>query len=800
MATFGEFTVARLGMIASQMALNVTGQNISNINTAGYTRQRLDQYSFITNGSGLYHSNNSASVGSGVMLAGVSQLRDPYLDIRFRKEMSSVGSTEATLGGLEQVLSVINDVNKTGITTQIQDLFDRISRLNTEHVGEQEFDTLVRASANSLCQLLNQTATDLQTAFDNERSIYEQNVQKVDGILEKIQELNEQIRRSDINGDSALELRDQRNTLIDELSSYVKIDVTYDKENLGAGFSVEQLNIKLVNNETNRPDQTLIQGIYRASISFDETDPALLLNISELTDSDGNLASNTASKFVLSDLSFDPNAAGGQETIQISYVDETGAPQTANIQFQVTAPVLQQNMTMEDKLKAITQAKQTTLTALQTAIEQNTNISNLFTVSASSTGVTLVSKKVGEEAAAVTEMKLQGAATGATFERAKATAAVKSNAGTITEGMGYGSLESTRRMLTGAGEFRTDGGDTSIRGIPYFVNSLDMIANKFATEMNRVNTTKPDGTAFADTGMDAHKLAGNLFTAKGDDPKNPTQRITASNISISTMWKNGETQIVASVDGKDNQSSMNDNITRFMNILNTQYDYRATDVVRTNDATYVTGNATQTGDLTGKTLQAEVTYIDGMNQSHTVKVKFNAGATENDTQNALFNALQADVTLNAKFGMQDNGGALTFDDKNVVPDGQLCNLVTGITFSEVDAAGATTPTNLFSLGEGAVGGAVTNGLIYRGNIEGSYANMQGVLGSDYSTTNAIYETFATAADSINTSRDSVSGVDLNEEGINLMQYQKSFAAACRMMTALDECMDKVINGMGVVGR
>lgn len=798
MATFGEFTVARLGMIASQMALNVTGQNISNINTAGYTRQRLDQYSFITNGSGLYHSNNSASVGSGVMLAGVSQLRDPYLDIRFRKEMSSVGSTEATLGGLEQVLSVINDVNKTGITTQIQDLFDRISRLNTEHVGEQEFDTLVRASANSLCQLLNQTATDLQTAFDNERSIYEQNVQKVDGILEKIQELNEQIRRSDINGDSALELRDQRNTLIDELSSYVKIDVTYDKENLGAGFSVEQLNIKLVNNETNRPDQTLIQGIYRASISFDETDPALLLNISELTDSDGNLASNTASKFVLSDLSFGAAAQGGAATIKLSYTEKDGTAKTKDIQFTITAPTITQGMTMEDKLAEITRAKQATLNDLQTQIGQDADISNLFTVSASSTGVTLVSKEVGAEAASVTKMELTGA-TDVTFERAKATVAVKSNAGTITEGMGYGSLESTRRMLTGAGEFRTDGGDTSIRGIPYFVNSLDMIANKFATEMNRVNTTKPDGTAFADTGMDAHKLAGNLFTAKGDDPKNPTQRITASNISISTMWKNGETQIVASVDGKADQSSMNDNITRFMNILNAQYDYRATDVVRTNDATYVTGIAAQDAGLqNGTDLQAEVTYIDGMNQSHTVKVRFKAGATANDTQDALRIALQAEPALQ-QFDIIDNGQALTFDDKNVVPDGQLCNLVTGITFSTVNGADIE-PTNLFSLGEGAVGGAVTNGLIYRGNIEGSYANMQGVLGSDYSTTNAIYETFATAADSINTSRDSVSGVDLNEEGINLMQYQKSFAAACRMMTALDECMDKVINGMGVVGR
>ena len=42
--------------------------------------------------------------------------------------------------------------------------------------------------------------------------------------------------------------------------------------------------------------------------------------------------------------------------------------------------------------------------------------------------------------------------------------------------------------------------------------------------------------------------------------------------------------------------------------------------------------------------------------------------------------------------------------------------------------------------------------------------------------------------------------DLNEEGMNLLQYQKSFAAACRLMTALDEAMDKVINGMGIVGR
>ena len=101
MATFGEFSVARMGMIASQFALNVTGQNISNINTPGYTRQQLDQYSFVTNGSGIYRSNNVFSVGQGVMMSGVSQLRNPYLDIRFRKEMSSVGSADALLSGTD---------------------------------------------------------------------------------------------------------------------------------------------------------------------------------------------------------------------------------------------------------------------------------------------------------------------------------------------------------------------------------------------------------------------------------------------------------------------------------------------------------------------------------------------------------------------------------------------------------------------------------------------------------------------------------------------------------------------------
>ena len=531
MATFGEFTVARLGMIASQMALNVTGQNISNINTPGYTRQQLDQYSFITNGSGLYHSNSSASVGSGVLLAGVSQLRDPYLDIRFRKEMSSVGSTDATLNVLDQLQSVINNVDKEGIVTQLQDLLQNINDLSSK-VGQQEFETLVRQSAQDLCTLLNASASKLQQVYDNILQQYNEDIQDTNNILEKIQDLNEQIRIADINGDAALELRDQRNTLIDSLSETMKIDVTYGKEDVGAGFTVEKLTIKMVDATTGKPGKTLIDGISRAELETVEGDPNMFLNISELRDPDGVQTSNTNSLFNLSGLTFDDQTAGGYKSILVKYTDDKGQSQEAKIQFEVVKP------TNSDDKDSVEAARQTTLANLQKALQDQ--FKDQFTVSTTATGINMVSKQTGADAFNITSMEVQTSAI--SFNGQSSRPAVESNVTTITTGMGYGSLESTRQMLVGAGEFSTDAAYSSIRGIPYYMRSLDMLANKIATEMNRVNTTDTNGNSIIGT----IEGAGNLFVAEGDDPSDPSKLITAANISVSEKWQNGETSIVAS--------------------------------------------------------------------------------------------------------------------------------------------------------------------------------------------------------------------------------------------------------------
>ena len=99
------------------------------------------------------------------------------------------------------------------------------------------------------------------------------------------------------------------------------------------------------------------------------------------------------------------------------------------------------------------------------------------------------------------------------------------------------------------------------------------------------------------------------------------------------------------------------------------------------------------------------------------------------------------------------------------------------------------------------GNAVDGDIPYfKGSFQDFLTMLQGTLAKDIKSTTTLLDNYSAAATELDTSRDSVSGVDLNDEAVNMMQYQKSYSAACRMMTTLDEALDKLINGTGVAGR
>lgn len=226
-STFASFTTAQLAMRASQNGLDITGQNISNINTTGYTRQNIDQVSLNTTNPNYYSNSNSYNIGYGVKVTGTSQTRDAYLDIRFRNQMSKVGTEDSKLNGLEDLESIFDETSATGLKTQIDTLASKLQTLSS-HPGETEYDTLVRGAAQSLTNLFNSNAKEVETVRENhETELQDVTIRGLNDTLSKIVDLNKSIRIAEINGMSTLELQDSRNLLLDDLSSYMKIDVKY---------------------------------------------------------------------------------------------------------------------------------------------------------------------------------------------------------------------------------------------------------------------------------------------------------------------------------------------------------------------------------------------------------------------------------------------------------------------------------------------------------------------------------------------------------------------------------------------
>ena len=212
-STFSGFNTAQLAMMASQRGLDVTGQNLSNINTDGYTRQRLDLTSLNPVGNSIGSSSYDAKVGQGVMMVGVSQIRDPFLDIQYRNELPKVGTVEAKESILESIGTIFDEADSEAIRTRLSAVVSQLTNLATpENAGSGSADSLVRSACEVLLDSFHQNGTSIENVKGElidkmERSVMPQ----LETYFTEIVNLNVSIRNSHILGNPALELQDQRN-------------------------------------------------------------------------------------------------------------------------------------------------------------------------------------------------------------------------------------------------------------------------------------------------------------------------------------------------------------------------------------------------------------------------------------------------------------------------------------------------------------------------------------------------------------------------------------------------------------
>jgi flagellar hook-associated protein 1 FlgK len=248
-STFTGVYVARSGIQNARANLRVTGQNITNVNSQGYTRQRVQSNAIPASGINMRYANGVPSVGEGVEFAGIDQIRNPFLDVRFREEHAKNGKADTMLNTLNDISNILDESTKDGINAQFNDLLTHLNNLASKP-WDYNNENLVKTSSMILTKALNNASVQLENIRKQQTDTFKGcDIPKVNNLLKNIAHLNQEIKSSDISGNTALELVDQRNVMIDELSQYVNIEVSSKNVDIGAGRRVSEMSINLVSGD-----------------------------------------------------------------------------------------------------------------------------------------------------------------------------------------------------------------------------------------------------------------------------------------------------------------------------------------------------------------------------------------------------------------------------------------------------------------------------------------------------------------------------------------------------------------------
>ena len=220
-STFFGLTIAYSGLNTSQAQINTTANNISNVNTNGYSRQVVNTVA----SSALRVYQSYGTTGTGVEAQSVTQRRDLYYDEKYWNNQSALGYFEKKQYYMKQIEDYYNEnSSNTGFTTIYTKMFNAMSTLQ----GSPGDDTVRKqfiSNAKQLTEYFNQLSTklkDLQNSINDEIKTA---IDDINAISEKVAVLTKQINVIEQGGGHANELRDQRALLIDDLSEICDVSV-----------------------------------------------------------------------------------------------------------------------------------------------------------------------------------------------------------------------------------------------------------------------------------------------------------------------------------------------------------------------------------------------------------------------------------------------------------------------------------------------------------------------------------------------------------------------------------------------
>ena len=226
---FSTLSSAKLGLLAQQLAIEVTGQNVANIETEGYSRQDVSFEANTPRGHIKYGGLHQ--LGTGVRIASIERAHDQFLFTQIMDEGDLTGSTEVKKEIFEQLEVLFNEGSGRSLNDALSLFFSSIHDLATNARGLSERVDLI-SKAEHLASTFNQTGNQLFTIQRNIDATIETEVAKINTLTTQIGKLNESIHANEPTSQyKANDLRDNRDRLVKELSKKIDIQLVQESDN-----------------------------------------------------------------------------------------------------------------------------------------------------------------------------------------------------------------------------------------------------------------------------------------------------------------------------------------------------------------------------------------------------------------------------------------------------------------------------------------------------------------------------------------------------------------------------------------
>ncbi len=219
------FQTGRSGMMASKAAIATTGHNISNANTEGYSRQRVQTEASVPREAVGSH----AIIGTGTQISRVERVNDNYLEKQIRNGARDLSHFEEKDMALKQAEDIFNEMGGDGLNRVMSRFFNEFRKLANEPDSEA-----VRQSVREASQAMVGDFKRLRKEVDDVRKHIDAKLagqaSEVNALAEEVRDLNVRIRQSELGGAMANDIRDKRDLALKKLAGYTDLTMHTDNE------------------------------------------------------------------------------------------------------------------------------------------------------------------------------------------------------------------------------------------------------------------------------------------------------------------------------------------------------------------------------------------------------------------------------------------------------------------------------------------------------------------------------------------------------------------------------------------